>query len=268
LESGYWTVRIEATNDDNETLPLYTEVFSTKAKDYPGWHETFANAVERVRNKIGSDAIWIFDRAFDGLEWMRHSQELGLSWLIRQQQTRNIKVATGAIYDMRVFASCLNRPHQLLVPYVDKSTHERMHFEVQFGYAPVRVPRLDADLYLIVVQRPMRDVLALLTNIQIRSRKQAARLVLAYMRRWGVEDGIRFWKQKTGIEDFRVRNWNSIRRLVMLSMIAAGLQALMLLTRPSLAQRFIQRVKVFIENVPFRQYRLWDGLRDALIYDA
>lgn len=268
LESGYWTVRIEATTDDNETLPLYTEVFSTKAEDYLGWNETFANAVERVRNKIGSDAIWIFDRAFDGLEWMRHSQELGLSWLIRQQQTRNIEVATGAIYDMHVFASCLNRPHQLPVPYVDKSTHERKHFEVQFGYAPVRVPRLDADLYLIVVQRPMRDALALLTNIRIRSRKQAARLVLAYMRRWGVEDGIRFWKQKTGIEDFRVRNWNSIRRLVMLSMIAAGLQALMLLTRPSLAQRFIQRVKVFIENVPFRQYRLWDGVRDALIYDA
>jgi hypothetical protein len=268
LEHGYWTVQIEATNEHNQTLPLLTQVFSTKAEGFEGWRETFANAASRVLQAVGDSAVWIFDRAFDGIEWMRICETLGLSWLIRQQQTRHICVATGATYDMRVFAGSLHRPHRLKLPYVDKKTHKRKYYAVQYGYVPVRVPDLDADLYLIVVQRPTREPLVLLTSVRIKTSRQAGELVLAYMRRWGVEDAIRSWKQNTGIEDFRVRNWDSIRRLVLCSMIACGLQALLLLTRPSVAQRFIARVKVFIADVLFRQYRLWAGIQDALLSGA
>lgn len=264
LEPGYWTIQIEATNELNQTLPLLTQVFSTKAEGYEGWNETFANAAKRVLRAVGNGKIWIFDRAFDGIEWMGICETLGVSWLIRQQQTRHICVATGATYDMHVFAASLDRPHGLKIPYVDKKTHERKYYEVQFGYVPVRVPALNADLYLIVVQRPARDPLVLLTSVRIKTCRQASELVLAYMRRWGVEDAIRFWKQNTGIEDFRVRNWDSIRRLALFSMIACGLQALLLLTRPSAAQKFMARVKVFIAHVLFQQYRLWAGIQDAL----
>jgi hypothetical protein len=268
LEPGYWAVHIEATNYENQTLPLYSEVFSTKAPDYAGWNPTFEAAVRRVVPHVDKDAIWLFDRAFDGLEWMRTCQDVGLRWVIRQQQTRHIEVANGLAYDMRALVSSLHRPHEQWIPYVDKSTHQYNYYRVAYGYAPVRVPGLDAALYLIVVERPNREPLVLLTNVRLRSAGQAAGLVLAYMRRWGVEDGIRFWKQKTGIEDLRVRNWNSIRRLVLLSMIACGLQALLLLTRPSLARRIIAKVKAFIPQVPFLQYRLWDGIRNALLAEA
>jgi hypothetical protein len=268
LEPGYWVVRIEATDQHNQCLPLYTEVFSTKAPDYAGWHETFADAVERVASQLDNDAVWLFDRAFDALAWMQVCQDLGLRWVIRQEQTRHVELANGARYDMRWLVSGLHRPHPLRIPYVCKKTHQRKSYPVTFGFAPVRLPDLDAALYLIVVERPCRDPLVLLTNQQLHTPGQAAHLVLGYMRRWGVEDGIRFWKQKTGIEDLRVRNWHSIRRLGLLSMIACGLQALLLLTRPSLARRFIAKVKVFIPDVPFVQYRLWDGIRAALLAEA
>lgn len=265
LESGYWCVRIEATDEANHTLPLYTEVFSTKAPEYAGWNETFWNAMEDVIDHVGRDATWIFDRAFDGLAHMRKFEKLGLTWLIRQQQNRHIELANGSGYSMDKLAFWLDKPHETFVPYVDKSTHEPKHFLVQFGYAPIRIPGLDADVYLIAIQRPNRDLLVLLTNRRPRSVKEAAALVRAYMRRWGVEDGIRFWKQTTNIEDFRVRNWNSIRRLAVLSAIATGIQALWLIRRPSLAARYIARVKVFIEHVLFENYRLWNGVVDALL---
>jgi hypothetical protein len=268
LERGYWVVRIEATDQHNQCLPLYTEVFSTKAPDYAGWHETFADAVERVASQLDNDAVWLFDRAFDAMEWLQVCQTVGLRWVIRQQQTRHVELANGVKCDMRALASGLHRPHALRIPYVCKKTHQRKSYPVQFGFVPVRLPDLEAALYLIVVQRPCRDPLVLLSNERIRTSGQAAHLVLGYMRRWGVEDGIRFWKQKTGIEDLRVRNWHSIRRLGLLSMIACGLQALLLLTRPSLARRFIAKVKVFIPDVPFVQYRLWDGIRAALLAEA
>ena len=51
-------------------------------------------------------------------------------------------------------------------------------------------------------------------------------------------------------------------------MLAYGIQALWLLTRPAMANRLILRVKVFIENVAFQYYRLFDGVRDALLKGA
>jgi hypothetical protein len=268
LEPGYWTVRIEATDHDNQTLPLYTEVFSTHAPEYAGWNETFAQAVAQVAPRLEHDASWLFDRAFDSLEWMQSCEAIGIKWVIRQQQTRNVQLASGASCPMRELVSSLHRPHPLQIPYVCKKTHQRRHYSVHFGFAPVYVPGLDADLYLIVVERPDRKPVVVLTNERLRTPGQAARLVLGYMRRWGVEDAIRFWKQKTGIEDLRVRNWHSIRRLVLLSMIACGLQALLLLTRPSLARRLMAKVRVFLPHVPFMQYRLWDGIKLALLAEA
>jgi hypothetical protein len=51
-------------------------------------------------------------------------------------------------------------------------------------------------------------------------------------------------------------------------MLAYGIQSLWLLTRPAMAKRLIARVKVFIKDVPFKSYRLWDGVRDALCSGA
>ena len=265
LEPGYWAVRIEATDHDNQTLPLYTEVFSTKAPDFAGWNETFETAVRRVVSHLGREAIWLFDRAFDGLTWMRACQELSLHWVIRQQQTRHIELADGSRHLMSELVSTLRCLYEQWVPYVNKKTHEMDFYRVEYGYAPMRVPKLEAPLYLIVVRRPNREPLALLTNVRVRSKTQAAELLLAYMRRWGAEDGIRFWKQNTGIEDLRVRNYHAIRCLALLAMVAHGMQALLLLTRPALARRIMATVKAFIPQVPFMQYRLWDGIRNALL---
>ncbi len=110
--------------------------------------------------------------------------------------------------------------------------------------------------------------MVLLVNFKLVSHKQVERIVLAYLRRWGVEEGIRCWKQVTGVEDFRVRNWRSIRRMTFFSMLAYGIQAYWLLTRPSTAKLLIARVKQFIEVVLFKNYRLWARVKDALAKGA
>ena len=118
---------------------------------------------------------------------------------------------------------------------------------------------------MVVITGLRKEDMILLTNKPITHIRQARQIVLAYMRRWGVEEAIRCWKQTTGIEDFRVRNWNSIRRISFFSMLAYGIQALWLLKSPAMAKRLIARVKVFIEDVPFKNYRLWNGVKDALL---
>jgi hypothetical protein len=261
---GFHTVQIEATDERHRNLPLRHEVFSTVAPEYPGWYETIGRAVEAVLAHVGSKATWLFDRGCDAGDFYGFLSRLRITWVVRQLQTRNVIVGNGRTVIMENLAASLNKPHDLLVPYVHKKTHEVRYWPVRFGFAPVRLPGTNDRLWMIVVTGLREQDMVLLTNDDISSPDGAARIVLAYMRRWGIEEGVRCWKQKTGVEGFRVRNWNSIRRLTFLSMLAYGIQALWLITSPASARRLIARVKVFIEEVLFLNYRLWDGTKVAL----
>lgn len=265
---GFPIVKIEATDHRHRNLPLWSELFSTEHPDYRGWYETIGRAIINVLAYTGKNATWLFDRGCDAKDFYSILLGLGIIWVVRQLQTRNVLIGNGETVLMRDLAESLRKPHDVLVPYVSKKTHEVKHWPLHFGYAPVRLPDLPGRFWMIVITGMRDEDMVLLTNEDIRSIQQAERMVLAYMRRWGIEEGIRCWKQKTGVEDFRVRNWDSMRRMTFFSMLAYGIQALWLLTRPATARRLIARVKVFIEHVPFEHYRLWDGVNDALLSGA
>ena len=73
--------------------------------------------------------------------------------------------------------------------------------------------------------------------------------VQAYLERWGSEEVTRACKQLTGLEGIRVRSLAAMRRLLWLAMIAVGIQALILLTRPRLRRAILDRAKEFIPEV-------------------
>lgn len=261
---GFPTIQIEATDHQHRNLPLWHELFSTVHPDYRGWYETIGRAMINVLTHTGQSATWLFDRGCDAGDFYPILLSLGITWVVRQLQTRKVIIGNDQTIIMRELAESLRKPHEVLVPYVNKKTHEVEHWPLHFGFAPVRLPDLPGRFWMIVITGLRDEDMVLLTNHEIKSIDQARQIVLAYMRRWGIEEGIRCWKQKTGVEDFRVRNWDSIRRLTFFSMLAYGIQALWLLTRPAIAKKLIARVKVFIEHVLFVHYRLWDGVNDAL----
>ena len=268
LLPGFPTIQIEATDDEHRNLPLWQETYSTATPDHRNIYDAVGRAMLKVLARIGLSALWLFDRGFDAGDFYTILRGIGVDWLVRQLGTRNVVVAGDRTVLMSKLAAGLDKPHEALVPYVDKESHEMRACPVRFNYVPVRLPERTERFYMLVVTGLRGEDMLLLTNRDLRSVRQARAIVLAYMRRWGIEEGIRCWKQKTGVEGFRVRNWNSIRRLTFFSMLAYGIQALWLLTRPSMAKRLIARVKVFIRDVPFKAYRLWDGVKDALLEGA
>jgi hypothetical protein len=193
---------------------------------------------------------------------------LRVHWVVRQLQTRHVLLAQGELVPMRTLAAGLRKPHSADVPYVDKMTHEPKHVSVSFGFAPVRLPDIDAPLTMIVIDGGRDEDIVLLTSARLTDADQVAQIVLAYLRRWGSEEATRSFKQLTGVEDFRVRKWQSIRRLTFLATMTCGVQALLLITRPRAAARYISRVKQFFEVVMLQNYRLWKGICDALLAGA
>jgi hypothetical protein len=264
LERGYWSVQIDANDDMHRNLPLWSEVFSTKAPEYRGWYEMFLRAMARVILAVGRAATWLFDRGFDAIDFLRALQGLRIGWVVRQLQSRDVVLGNGELVPMSELAAGLRKPHSVELPYVDKRNHARATATASFGFAPVHVPGIDAPLTMIVLDGGRDEDIVLLTNLPIRRVDDAEAIALAYLRRWGSEEATRALKQLTGVEDFRVRRWSSIRRLTFLASMTTGIQALWLLVRPKLAERYVARVKQFIENVMFPYYRLWRGVEDAL----
>jgi hypothetical protein len=264
LGNGFSSLQIDATDDLHRNLPLWQETYSTMHPQYRNLYDFVGRAMLKVLSRVGLHATWLFDRGFDAADFYRILHGLCITWVVRQLGTRNVLIGNHRTILMSDLAASLDKPHVAEVPYVDKKSHQMKSCPVRFCYTPVRLPGQSGRFFMVVITGLRSEDMILLTNKDISSVRQARCIVRAYMRRWGVEEGIRFWKQKTGVEDFRVRNWHSIRRLTFFSMLACGIQALWLLTRPAMAERLIARVKVFIKDVPFKNYRLWDGVQDAL----
>jgi hypothetical protein len=265
---GYNTIQIEATDHQHRTLPLWQQIFSTACPEYTEWYDIVGRAIATVLKHVGKRAVWLFDRGFDAADFYTILRESGIRrWVVRQLQTRNVLLETGVTMLMSDLAAGLRKPFDTQVPYVDKKTHEVRHWPVSFNFVPVRLPDLPGRFWMIVITG-LREDMVLLVNYKVESPKQAERIIHSFLRRWGIEEGIRCWKQVTGVEDFRVRNWRSIRRMTFFSTLAYGIQAYWLLARPAVARRLIARVKQFIEKVLFENYRLWMGVADALIKGA
>ena len=265
---GYNTIQIEATDHQHRTLPLWQQIFSTVCPEYTGWYDIVGCAIATVLKHVGKRAVWLFDRGFDAADFYTILQDLKIHrWVVRQLQTRNVILETGITMLMSDLAAGLRKPFDTQVPYVDKKTHEVRYWPVSFNFVPVRLPDLPGRFWMIVITG-LREDMVLLVNYKINSPKQAERIILSFLRRWGIEEGIRVWKQVTGVEDFRVQNWRSIRRMTFFSTLAYGIQAYWLLARPAVAKRLIGRVKQFIEKVLFENYRLWMGTADALLKGA
>ncbi len=265
---GYWSVQIDALDKLHRMLPLVSQVFSTLAPEYKSWWDTFLRPILQVIARLGREHTWLFDRGFDAIDFLRALMALRIHWVVRQTQTRHVLLGNGELVPMHLLAAGLHKRHSIDVPYVDKSNHEPRVAPVSFGFAPVRLPDVDATLTMIVVDGGRNEDVVLLTNARITSPDQAEQIVLAYLRRWGSEEATRAFKQLTGVEDFRVRKWESIQRLTFIAMMTCGVQALMLLTRKTEAARYIARLPQFFQDVMLQNYRLWRGIADALLQGA
>lgn len=265
--SGYWTVNIEATDGHRQHLPLLLDIYSTHdpaylARGEDAWSNTFRRGVEKVVSVRGRHGTWLFDRGFDGQDWMLFLFSLMLSFVLRLKKTRRVEVGDRRkplAMTVGRLGWGLAKPHAVDVPFVHTSTHTIRYYNRAYGYAPVWVPGMEARMWLIVVKARKEDWY-LLCNEETMDARRAGEIVLTYVLRWGSEEVTRCFKQCTGAENFRVRSLVAVRRLLFLAMLALAVQALLLFLNPTVAKQVMAKVQAFFQHVLFPHYRLWDGM--------
>ena len=102
----------------------------------------------------------------------------------------------------------------------------------------------------------------LLTTQVVETMDQARQVLQYYRKRWACEEAVQFLKGRVGLERFRVRRYEAMRRLAILAMLAMGFLTWILLRSRDLTKRLFAWTSRFRRERPFLYYRLLDGLQE------
>ena len=192
-----------------QLFPLMIEPLKVYAGAPTGENAEILGHVLRAHEATGGKGTWVMDRGFDRRELFGPLVRHGMAFVVRQRGDRLVRTADGRELTVQAVVAEQACPRPRRWPKGGVAVT-----------AEVWLPEVaDAPFLLVVGWRyPGSDrPLVLLVSPAARRPQRTGRwFVKAYLRRWGVEDATRGIKQQFTLEQFLVRSWRSIRRLLWL----------------------------------------------------
>ena len=252
LVKGYWCIEVYAYLKGKRILPLAMEAYGIPDPAVASENVQIQRVVTAVHHDLGGNGIWVADRGLDRLEAYEMWFSLDAHFVVRQRGDRTIVLPNGT--------------HMILRDYVE---HLYQQGSCQIGdlrivrgqvYLPDHPAR---PLYLVASWRVGQDEpLMLLTTLVVQTIDQARQVLGYYQQRWACEEGAEFLKGRIGLERFRVRRYEAMRRLMILAMFAMGFLTWILLRSRDLTKRLLAWTSRFRRQREFLYYRLLDGLQE------
>jgi len=262
LGNGYWTCNVVATEIDGSTIvPLVGELYSTEAPEFISENSEILTVMGRVSGATKKRGIWVLDRGGDRRKLMIPMLEKGYRFLIRLIGHRTLLWGGKEVLAEALAKDC---PMLYAETVVNLNDGKEKVYHIEFGYRTVRLPGRDEQLGFVVVRGFGQEPMMLLTTEPLRkSRKVLWRLVRAYIRRWAIEETIRYIKQSYELEDVRVLSYRSLQNIMPLVCAVAYFAAVLLDTASKLKVMagYVLKAAKRVFGVPeFHYYCIADGL--------
>jgi len=215
IRPGYWCLEAY-TADGEEPLPLLLEPFSVEDPTTPSQNLVILAALGRLRHALAGRGLYLFDRGFDGSEVLNALLDNEMHFIVRLRGDRHLVLESGVHQAACDIAERLSTCDMWWRP---ASCRMEAHW---VGRVPVRLPGRPEPLTLVVALFPGSDggLVMLLTNRSVASAADAEQTLRLYGRRWKAEEAVRLLKQEVGLESFRIRSLEAIRRLVFMALLA------------------------------------------------
>lgn len=264
---GYWLLKVVATEVGGDSLvPLMGRLYSSEAPGHVSENEEMLDAMEMVAGAVKGRGIWVIDRGGDRRNLLEPMLERGYRFLIRLMGNRHLMLGKSKVLASDIAKDC-PCPYRETVVKMEEGKEKVYHLE--FGFRHVRLPGRPEVLGLVVVKGFGQEPMMLLTTEPLRrSRKVLWRLTRAYLRRWAIEETIRFIKQSYDVEDVRVLGYRSLRNLMTLVLAASYFAAVVLDTGAKLrvmAGHILRAAKRVFGIPDFHFYAIADGLRSIFV---
>lgn len=192
-----------------QLFPLLIEPLKVYAGAPTGENAEILAHLLRVHEAVQRKGTWVLDRGFDRRELFGPLVKNAVAFVVRQRGDRTVRTADGrdVSVDTLVAEQVCPRPRRWPTGGVSVTV-------------AVWLPEVGPDPFLLVVGWRVpgseRPLVLLVSPAARRPGRQGRWYIRAYHRRWGVEDATRGIKQQFAVEEFLVRSWMSIRRLLWL----------------------------------------------------
>lgn len=261
--SGYWTLHVIGTQvDSGRMIPLYQRLWSSQAPDFVSENEEILAAVDAVRAHTKNRGVWVIDRGGDRINLFGPLLDRGARFLVRLRGDRHLVFNGKTLLASEVARGCpcTHRKHVVRM----RQGHEHS-LELRFGFRRVKLPGRAETLYLLVIHGFGQEPLMLLTNEPLRaSYKCLWRMVRSYLKRWSVEETIRYVKTCYDLENVRVLNYQALRNLMPLLLAVMFFLSCVLDRdqRLRIMANCVEKAAKRLFGIPdFKYYALADGLQ-------
>lgn len=192
-----------------QLFPLLVEPLKVYAGAPTGENAEILGHILRIHEAVGGHGTWVLDRGFDRRELFGPLLKHRVAFVVRQRGDRTVQTADGrnSSVEALVAEQTCPRPRRWPKGGVTQTVE-------------VWLPEVSTVPFLLVVgwryPNSDRPLVLLISPAARRPQRTGRWFVKAYYRRWGVEDATRGIKQQFTLEQFLVRSWMSIRRLLWL----------------------------------------------------
>jgi hypothetical protein len=262
LATGYSGCMAIACQPGKRTMiPLHLRMWSSEAPDFVSENHQILDVIRTISDASEKRGIYVIDRGADRKNLIEPLIDKGNRFIIRLIGNRNLRFGNGTFLAENIAGGC-PCPH---IEHIVKETADgEKTYKLEFGMRKVRMPGRDQELYLIVVHGFGKDPLMLLTNVPVTSgRKSLWRIVEGYLSRWLIEEAIRFAKQSYNLEDIRVLDWQRLKNMMGILLLALFFLSVHLgkgLRLNILSGHIINASKRFYGVSEFCYYALADGI--------
>ncbi len=264
IVNGYWTTQvIGAQLGENEVLPLYQELYSQDAPDFKSENTQIIKAIDMVADHSGNRGIWIIDRGGDRDVLYNHllKKTSKKRFVVRLVGNRNLLHGNKEELALKLAYRCKTPYSETIIK--EENGQEKV-YHISYGYMPVKLPGMDDQLYMLVVNGFGNKPMMLLTTEPLRrNRKILYRLLGYYLKRWSIEETIRFVKQTYDLENIRVLKYARLRNMMGLLMAVFYFLAVKLDMSQKLkimTGHILKQAKRVFGIPDFKFYAIGDGL--------
>lgn len=262
IGNGYWTCNVVAAEVEGSTVvPLLGQLYSCESPEFVSENREILTVMDKVSGATRKRGLWVIDRGGDRRKLIVPMLKNQYRFLIRLIGNRELIWAGKELLAEDIAKDC---PMLYAETIVKMDDGKEKVYHLEFGYRNVKFPDREETLGLLVVRGFGQQPMMLLTTEPLRkSRKVLWRMVRAYMRRWAIEETIRYVKQSYEIEDVRVLSYRSLQNIMPLVWAAAYFAAVLLDTTSKLKVMagYVLKAAKRVFGIPeFHYYCIADGL--------
>lgn len=214
---GYNWLQVLVAGMDGAPVVASMQWWATRGPQRTDKRSVEANILRAAAQQWGTQVVHVWDRGFAGSPWLSLAYVHAVRFIMRWPKHYNLCGENGLEQKAWQFTRGKRSwEHRLLW-----DARHRCYRKTGIIAVPLQDKTYHLPLWLVVARPGQgREPWYLLTNEPIHSAADAWHIVLAYARRWSIEQSLRFDKCELAFESPRSQRWESQHRLLLIATLA------------------------------------------------